>query len=113
MTAYFNPITGQSVAVDVLELFAEAQGRGPEQVDRSLSQVLAGGFVLPQAGKSGLTRPQLTDADRKAKRAEISRRQHAANMADPEKAERVRLLRLERVRRFRARKAAAAGEGSR
>jgi len=111
MTAYFNPFTGQSVAVDVLELFAEAQGRGPEQVDRSLSQVLAGGFVLPHAGKSGLTRPQLTDDERKAKRAEIARRQHAANMADPQKAERVRELRRERVRRFRARQ--AAGEGSR
>lgn len=89
-------------ALDVLEIFAEAQLYGPQQ---TRAVVLAGGFVMPQVGKSGLTRPKLTESERKAKRAEISRKQFARKMADPEKAAHVREMRRLRVQRFRARQA--------
>ena len=95
------------LVVDVLTLFAEAQvlhgrrrsGRawvGPEN-----------GFILPQAGRSGLTRSMhQTEAERKAKRSALSCAGLKRALADPLRADRVRALRRERVRRWRGRQKA-------
>lgn len=90
-----------SITIEVLELFAEAHGR----VEQPMPDFTA--FVVPQQGKSGLSRGTTpTPEEFRARRAEYSRRDFQKRMSDPVKAARVRALRRERVRRWRARKAA-------
>ena len=88
-----------SLAVAILEIFAEAQALSEQPIDFD-------SIVVPQKGKSGLSRGATPTPEQfRERRAEYARRDFAKRMADPVKAERVRALRRERVRRWRARKA--------
>lgn len=94
-----------SFALEVLEVFAEAQGRWTPDPPAAPPP----GFIVPQLGKSGLSRGAPTEAEKRSRRAEYARRDYQKRMADPAKAERVRELRRERVRRWRAKQKAATG----
>lgn len=89
-----------SLSIEVLEVFAEVQGLVEQPVDFD-------SVIVPQKGKSGLSRGKPTEEEVKARRAEYERKGFQKRMADPAKAERIRALRRERVRRWRARQKAA------
>ena len=86
------------LSIEVLEVFVEAQSRVEQRWCDGNS------FVIPQAGKSGLSRPQnRTDEERKAARASVERERRRRQIAkDPTFRAREQAKSRERLRNWRA-----------